>query len=151
MKSFLIFLTTLISFSAMANNVEQCLQTATNNQLLKELKVRLDAGGTIATDYAFPTISCFGSTLTIRLLNKAGKESSQDVSTSSANNCETYATQMTNKLGSKVVEPQIVAVCFGSTLERQLLSPDGSIQELSSMNLSSATNCHKKATEINQQ
>ena len=150
MKIIFLLLITMASAQAYANTIEKCLEQATNNQLLRELKLRLDGSGSGSSVYAFPTLSCFGSPHTINLSNQNGDESSVTMSTSSFSSCEVYSQQMADKLGSKISEPQVVAVCFGSNLERQLLSPDGSIKELNDISLSSSAQCHEKATEINQ-
>lgn len=139
-----------LSFSVTAfGNVSLCLEGATNDELLRELRTRLNSSS-VPAEYSIPTISCQGSIMSVRLLNENGKEAATKMSTSSSSSCTTFSNQIQNKLNGKVVAPTIIASCRGSILERRMLRQDGFIQDLADVSSSSSTQCKKEATTINQ-
>lgn len=147
-KRISIFFFSLCITSVALGDVQLCLEDATNAQLLKELRFRLNAP--TSPVYSLPTVTCFGATMNVMLLNDAGVEATTTLIATSSFNCEKYSEQISAKVGSKIISPIMVASCRGALLERRMLKPSGVIQDLNDLNFTSSSKCDNKATEINQ-
>jgi|GEM_PF-4417554 len=130
------------SYSAFANS--QCLENASNSELVRELEKRLGNGQ--GGGYGLLDVTCTGSMINFTMLTENAVEMSHSVDVKFNSDCATYLAQIGSSL--KVTALQTIAVCQRSILHRVALSAQ-TLRALKTQDLRFASECESKAAEIN--
>jgi hypothetical protein len=133
--------------SAFANN--ECLQNATNSELMRELDRRL-SGVPGGSQSAAASFSCDSQTnLLISVVGSNGQEQEAQIYLGSSSRCNEIAQQL-NSNRSRISATSIIAVCDSQTnLFRYSITPVGSLTELSKRYIGSSSRCTEEQNRIN--
>jgi hypothetical protein len=132
-------------FAVSAHAVE--LGSASNDQLIDELRYRLNAGSPGGSS-AFADYSCSGQYLYISLTGPDGSTKQQNYYTSSEGAC-TQQIGTLNAKKSKINTTTIAALCAGQYLYRIPLLPAGTFGNVTNQYMSSENACTEQAKLIN--
>ena len=142
------FILMLIVLSSNAFAADQCLQRATNQDLLDEIGRRLN--GPNPTTSATASYNCdnFGDML-ISLVGASGTESTAKVSVRNESGCQDQADALRNTR-AKINVTMLAGVCdsFGD-LHRFSLTPNGTLSTLSTTTLHDQQACLQQASQMN--
>jgi hypothetical protein len=151
----IVFLTTLLSsVFALADNF-QCLQRATNSELVSELSYRLGAnngGGDVAGGFSV-SFTCGGNAeVIINSTNlSTGTNQRASIPTGNWDSCRSISSLLNTKIGNvPLTSGRIFAICGGNAeIKRTLVNAD-SIKQISSDATGNWDTCRKQADLINQ-
>lgn len=149
MKKILTLALASLSFSVGAFATE--LESATNQQLLNELALRLRVGDSTPSS-AQMTFSCAGNynfTLFMTSFNSNGDEASSNIYI--GRYCKDVAANLQTRF-ARITQARVLAICannYNFTLYRYSLVPQGTIKQLSSLYI--GNDCQAQADAINSQ
>ncbi len=154
MKSLVILTALLASVFASADN-RQCLQRATNSELVSELSYRLgtsNGGGEIVGSFSV-SFSCGGNAEVIVNSTNLTTGANQKISVSTGNwdTCRSLSTLLNTKIGNvPLTTGRIFAICAGNAEVKRMLVNVSGVKQLSSDSTGNWDNCRKEADLINQ-
>lgn len=152
MKSLFVALTILAASMALADN-RQCLERASNFELLKEVELRMGGSNGGDSSSAFSaSFSCGGNAeVIINSVNlSTGANSSYKISTGDWTQCRSLSSLLTSKIGSVTLHTgKIIAVCGGNAEVSRVLVNASGIKLVSKVSTGDWNVCRQEAEQNN--
>ncbi len=154
MKSLVILTALLTSVFASADN-RQCLQRASNSELVSEISYRLgtnSGGGEVVGGYSV-SFTCGGNAeVVVNSTNlSTGVNQRASVSTGNWDTCRSLSTLLNTKIGNvPLTTGRIFAICAGNAEIKRMLVNASGVKQLSSDSTGNWDTCRKEAELINQ-